>query len=112
MAAERKELVAGVILLRLALIAGLYVILDLAVSFIPMPEGLTAVSEFFNRHWPLTITIGLIAPVVAIVGALLLRFRRQRFRALDWVSLAVGVSVVLLPALFIYAYSDCPNGVC
>jgi hypothetical protein len=112
MAGDKKELVFGVALLRIALAGGLFVIVYLAASFIPMPNPATAMFKFINSLWELALWIGLTAPVVAIVGALLLRFRRQRFMALDWVSLAVGVSTFLLPALFIYAYSNCPNRVC
>jgi len=112
MTADKKKLVPGVILLRIALIAGLYVIVYVAGSFVPTPEPSRAVFKFLNNLWHLALWIGLIAPVIAIVGALLLRFSRQRFKALDWVSLAVGVSSVLLPGLFIYAYSNCPDGVC
>ena len=112
MTADTKKLVPGVILLRIALACGLFVIVYVAASFIPMAGVSTAVSEFNSKLFVLAIWIGLFAPVIALVGAVLLRFSRQRFRALDWVSLAVGVSSVLLPGLFIYAYSDCPNRVC
>ena len=100
MAGDNKERVFGVILLRIALAGGLYVIVYLAASFIPMPGVSTAVSEFINRLWELALWVGLIAPLVAIVGAALLRFRRRRFRPLDWVSLAVGVSCGLPLFLF------------
>jgi hypothetical protein len=103
---------AGVILLRVALFAGLYVIVLLATTTRPMPGVSTAVLEFVITLQELAFLAGLIAPIVAIVGAVLLRSRRQRFTALDWVSLGVGISTVLLPVLFVYAYSDCPNGVC
>ena len=108
-----KKLVPGVILLRIALIAGLYVIVYVAASFIPMRQGISSeMLDFINSLFDVAMWIGAIAPIVAIIGAVLLRVSHQRFKALDWVSLAVGISTVLLPALFVYAYSNCPNGIC
>ena len=114
MTADTKNLVPGVILLRIALIAGLYVIVYIAAaSFIPTPPGISeARRDFINSLFDLAMWIGAIAPMVAIIGAVLLRVSRQRFKALDWASLAVGISTFLLPALFVYVYSNCPNGVC
>jgi hypothetical protein len=94
------------------LAGGLYLIVYMAASFIPLRGISTAQFEFINSLFYLAMMIGLIAPVVAIIGAVLLRIRGQRFKALDWVSLAVGISAVLLPALIVYAYSNCPNRVC
>ena len=108
-----KKLVPGVILLRIALIAGLYVVLYLAASFIRTPPGISSeMRDFISLLFAVAMWIGAIAPIVAIIGAVLLRVSRQRFKTLDWVSLAVGISTVLLPALFIYVYSNCPNRVC
>ena len=112
MAGDKKELVFGVILLRVALIAGIYVILIVATTIRPMPGVSPALFNFFMTLEDLAFLVGLIAPLVAIVGAVLLWVRRRRFKPLDWVSLAIGLSTVLLPALFVIAYSNCPNGVC
>jgi len=114
MTADEKKLIPGVILLRIALIAGLYVIVYLAASFIiPTPPGISSeMRDFISLLFAVAMWIGAIAPIVAIIGAVLLRVSRQRFKARDWVSLAVGISTVLLPALFVYVYSNCPNGVC
>ncbi|HYJ39556.1 MAG TPA: hypothetical protein VEW08_02130 [Steroidobacteraceae bacterium] len=113
MTTDEKKLVPGVILLRIALIAGLYVIVYLVASFIPTPPGISSeMRDFISTLFAVAMWIGAIAPIVAIIGVVLLRVSRHRFKALDWVSLAVGISTVLLPALFVWAYSNCPNGIC
>ena len=113
MAADEKRLVPGIILLRIALIAGVYVIVYIAASFIPMPTRIAVeMLDFNNFLFGVAMWIGAIAPIVAIIGAVLLGVSRKRFKPLDWTSLAVGISTVLLPALFVYAYSNCPDGIC
>lgn len=101
----------GTFILRMALVAGLYVIVVVAATINPIPVALRGYFNFFNGLSAVALNVGLIAPILAIVGSVLVR-RRRRFTALDWVSLAAGLLAVLFPALFIFAYSNCPGGVC
>ncbi len=78
----------------------------------PMPGAPRWVHELASVSFEAGMVMGLIAPVLAIIGAILCFLARRRLTALDWVSLAFGLVAGLLPAMFIYAYSNCPDGVC
>lgn len=103
---------AGVFLLRAALIGGIYVIVIVAATIRPMPWLPHGAFEVVSTLSSLALCIALIAPLLAIVGAVLTRLGRRRFTALDWTSLAFGIVPVLQPALFFLAYSNCPRGYC
>ena len=59
-----------------------------------------------------TLVVGLVAPILAITGAIILLVKKRRFGVVDWFSLAIGVDVLLLPVMFVLAYSNCPNRIC
>lgn len=104
--------VAGVLLLRAALIAGIYVVALVCATINPMPGVSSDTFELIGRLTDVALWLGLFAPITAITGALLLRYGERRFSALDWISLVLGIVPVLLPLLLILAYSNCPNGLC
>jgi hypothetical protein len=111
-AAARRSRV-GPVLLRIALAGGVFVVLALVISENHALFGLS--SEPFgvaNELFRLAILVGMVAPVFAIVGSIIMLVTRSRFSVLDWVSLALGLIPGLLPLLFMLAYSNCPNGIC
>ncbi len=107
----RRSLV-GTLLLRAALVCGVFIVVLVLVSMRPMPGVADWLFDLIQTLSTLALLLGVIAPLLAIVGAILAFRAQRRLSALDWVSFAFGLVSVLLPALFIYAYSDCPGGVC
>ena len=102
----------GTYLLRAALIGGLYIVALFLVSMYPKPGVSWSVIEVLNILFEIALVVGLVAPVLAISGAIILWVKKRRFGALDWISLAIGLVALLLPVMFVLAYSNCPNGVC
>jgi uncharacterized membrane protein len=55
---------------------------------------------------------GVVAPVLAILGSVLLIATRRRVSRLAVFALVFGCLAFSWPLLFFLAYSNCPNGVC
>jgi hypothetical protein len=103
---------AGIYLLRAALIGGIYVVLLVVTTVNPLPALSPEMFDWVNLLSEIALAVGAITPVLVVIGVVLTRLSRRRFTPLDWVSLVVGIGSVLLPALFFLAFSHCPGGVC
>lgn len=103
---------AGTILLRIALAGGVFVVATFLATARSMPGASEAVMKLVDASFDVSMICGMIAPFLAIIGAILVFRARRRLTALDWISFAFGLIAGLLPVLFVYAYSNCPNGIC
>lgn len=102
----------GRILLRIALVCCIFIVATFFASFITWPGVPEWWRDFCNATFEIGLVMGLVAPLLAIVGAVLTWRAQRRLMALDWVSFAMGLACFLLPAMFVVAYSNCPNGIC
>jgi hypothetical protein len=102
----------GIYLLRVALAGGLFNIGLFLVSMSPRPGADRSVIEVLHALFEVSLVVGLVAPILAITGAIILLVKKRRFGVVDWLSLAIGVVVLLLPVMFVLAYSNCPNRIC
>jgi len=102
----------GTWLLRAALVGGLYVILLVAGTLHPIPDISEVVFEFVNFLSALALSVGLIAPLFALLGAVLVYVARRRLNRLEWASVGVAFVSLLFPVLFTIAFSNCPRHIC
>ena len=96
----------GIYLLRIALAGGLFNIGLFLVSMSPKPGAERSVIEMLHALFEVSLVVGLVAPILAITGAIILLVKKRRFGVVDWFSLAIGVVVLLLPVSLPAAAED------
>ncbi len=95
----------GELLSRVAVVAsGLLVILLVLIEYVLPPGG-----ELLPA---LSFLAAILAPILAIVGFVLVKVSGKRASRVVVVALLFGCVALLWPLLFFLAYSSCPGGIC
>jgi hypothetical protein len=85
-------------------LAGVFVVLFVLMGRGAVPESYFAISLLFST--------AVLAPIIAVAGAVSAKLSGQRVPKLARAALAASFAVFLWPLLFFVSFSSCPQGVC